>query len=305
MPTIRKIALAIFCLPAPVFAANFASVPTDWSYVQKKLKREKFDPKFIKAMRKTYDPGEFTSILELNCLLFLRKSDYHGPQVSHQATEDVRAFLREHDRDLRAAERRYGVAPAVVAGLLWMESRFGTNLGRFHVPSVFLDLIQADRPQVIAHLKLEAAPRFAPRLTKKVAGDVTAKAKAKSKWAMSELKAVEKIYKRDRKLVSGLKGSFAGAFGLPQFIPSSYVHYARAARAGKTPDLARADDAIHSVAHYLKASGWKRHRESTHERALMKYNNSRDYARAILKIAADADHSFRTSRSPTSHKEQK
>ncbi|MBY0346075.1 MAG: hypothetical protein K2P98_04330, partial [Neisseriaceae bacterium] len=44
-------------------------------------------------------------------------------------------------------------------------------------------------------------------------------------------------------------------------------------------------DAICSVGSYLKKHGWRATRSKTHMAALMKYNNSRDYAEAILKLA--------------------
>jgi membrane-bound lytic murein transglycosylase B len=285
------IAAVVLCLALPLSAlAEGDAVPTDWSFVQKKLSHAGFKKSFISAMRKNYDPNDFNSVVELNSLLFLRKTDYHTPQVSNKAVDDVRQFMAEHDGTLMAAEKKFGVSKGVISGLMWMESRYGENQGRFHVASVFLDLVQAERPQVIAHLKLEAAPRFAPHLTKKIASDITAKAQKKAKWAMGELKALQTMYFKDKKLVLGLKGSFAGAFGMPQFEPSSYVAYARSSRGKKkSADLTTADDAIYSVANYLKESGFKKTKEKTHEKALMKYNNSHDYARAILKLAKQAD----------------
>lgn len=283
------IALALVCFASVAAYAGKADLHADWSYVNKKLKASGFKKSFITAMQKTYDPNDFTSVLELNCLLFLRKSDYHGPQLNRDAVEDVRSFMSRYRTTLGAAEKKYGVPKSVIAGLIWMESRFGQNQGRFHVASVFLSLLQADRPQAIAHLKLEAAPRFTPKLTTKVATEITKKAQAKAKWALAELKAIEKMYMQDKKLVNELRGSFAGAFGMPQFIPSSYVHYARTPKKNvKAPNLTHPDDAVHSVANYLKESGWKTGKKSTHEKALLRYNNSRDYARAILKLAEEA-----------------
>lgn len=294
MLTIRTIALA-FCatLSISAFAAAEDPIPMDWKYIAKKLKKAEFDPKFVTAMKAIWDTADFNQTVELNCLLFLRKSDYHGPQVSDKSSDDVRAFMMANEKSFASAEKKYGVPRAVIASLIWMESRFGENQGRFHVASVFLNLLQAERPQVVAHLKLEAAPRFATKLTTQVAQDVTAKAKARAKWALGELKAVQEMWKRDPKSVENLKGSFAGAFGLAQFLPSSYVHYARAARKNKTPDLTKPADAIHSVAYYLKESGWKTKKVKSHEKALLAYNKSTDYARAILRLAGETDPELR------------
>lgn len=301
---IRTIALA-FCatLSMTAFAAD-DPIPMDWKFIAKKMKKADFKPKFVTAMKAIWDTSDFNQTVELNCLLFLRKTDYHGPQVSDQSADDVRAFIMAHEKSFASAEKKYHVPPAVVASLIWMESRFGVNQGRFHVASVFLNLIQAERPQVIAHLKLEAAPRFTPKLTTQVARDITDKAKARAKWAIGELKSVQEMWERDPKSIETLKGSFAGAFGLAQFLPSSYVHYARSARK-KTPDLTRPADAIHSVAYYLKESGWKTKKLKSHEKALLAYNKSTDYARAILRLAGDADPELRQPASTEKPKKKK
>ena len=72
---------------------------------------------------------------------------------------------------------------------------------------------------------------------------------------------------------------------MPQFIPSSYNHWARSPQKKAVPDLLKAKDAIYSVAYYLRDNGWRRNKSKTHVKALMKYNNSSDYANAILKLA--------------------
>ena len=267
-------------------ASGRAAVQSDWNYVAQKMRGAGIKNDFAQALRRAYEPGDFATVAELNSLLFLRKTDDHTPQVSKQAVLDVRQFMRAHKQAFFAAEKKYGVSRSVVAALLWLESRYGNNAGRFHVASVFLSLAQVDQPQVILHLRGQAAPRFTPRLTSAQSDKVERKARDKAKWALQELKALQQMYERDRQLTLSLRGSFAGAFGMPQFIPSSYVTYARASSTGKrAADLTRADDAIHSVAHYLKVSGWRQARRPSHEKALLKYNNSRDYARAILQLA--------------------
>ncbi len=261
-----------------------AGPKSDWPYVAKRLKAGGFKPQFIKALRENYADENFLQVLELNTLLFLKKSDYHGPQVDTAAAEDVRKFMRAHSSPLRKVQKKFGVPGPVVASLLWLESRHGKADGNFHVPSAFLTLLQADRPAVVKHLHT-AALRYTPVITGKVKKDIGARTKKRVKWAMEELKAIEKMYRHDRRVVSELRGSFAGAFGMPQFIPSSYVSYAIAAEKRAVADLETAPDAIYSVANYLHKSGWRSGKGKTYVKALMKYNNSHDYASAILQLA--------------------
>ncbi len=264
-----------------------SGVSANWAFVAKRLKAAGFKPRFIQTLHSTYETAEFQQVLELNTLLFLRKTDYHGPQVDQAAVEDVRKFVAANASSLTSARKRYGVPGEVVASLMWIESRHGKAEGNFHVPSVFLDLIQADRPEVQRHLHT-AALHYTPRITAKVKKDIDVRTHKRVAWAIGELKALDKMQKRDKNVVKELRGSFAGAFGMPQFIPSSYVHYAHAAKKGSVADLEVAADAAHSVAFYLHQSGWREGKQNSYIKALMQYNNSHDYAAAILNLADQA-----------------
>jgi len=286
---------ALFVIPILICAAASAKNPPpppvpkpDWKYVETQLNKAKFKKSFIKALKESYESQHFQQTVELNVLLFLRKRDDHGVQVSKDAVETVKAFMSAHRASLAAAEKQHGVSASVIASLLWLESRHGENRGRFHVPSVYLHLLQTPRPEVVAHLK-RASHHFAPMITKKNLADIEARTLKKSAWALEELRALQKIYAKDAKLVRDLRGSFAGAFGIPQFIPSSYLRWARTQNKSVSPNLDRAQDAIQSVAYYLKDNGWRKGRDKSYVKALMKYNNSNDYAQAILKLSEKVD----------------
>jgi membrane-bound lytic murein transglycosylase B len=269
--------------------AHSAEITADWSYAKKQLVKAGFKRDFIDALANSYEPTEFKNVLELNILLYLRKSDYHGVQVTDEAVGKVGDFITANQNVLGKATRDYGVPGSTVASLLWIESRYGSNLGTFHVPSVYVHLLQADRPQVLRHLKTDGPKRFSANPQKKDLAKIPARVRTKAKWALGELKALQKMFHQRGRFAVGLRGSFSGAFGMPQFLPSSYLRWARTTRAGAPPDLTRPDDAILSVAHYLRENGWRKSRPKTHMRALLNYNNSRDYANAILTLAKQAD----------------
>ncbi|MGZ3721986.1 MAG: lytic murein transglycosylase [Bdellovibrionales bacterium] len=277
-------------LAFPAFAKGVAGTPpsADWKFAEKRMIKAGLEKDFIAALKESYDPDPFSEVLELNTLLFLKKSDYHGVQVNGEAAVDVRNFMTANKESLAIAQKTYHVPGGVVASLLWMESRHGKNLGQFHVPSVFVDLVQADRPQVIKYLH-KAGKRFTAQVTKKNKRDITSRAKKRVMWAISELKAIQKMYRQNPKALPDFRGSFAGAFGMAQFEPSSYVHYAKSQSGDHPAILEHADDAIQSVAYYLHQSGWHMSKQKSYVKALMRYNNSHDYASAILKLARQAD----------------
>ncbi len=279
------IVVALFLVSSMVAMARERVTP-DWNYAKTRMKKAGLKSSFVSVLKKSYEPDDFRDVTELNLLLFLRKVDQHAVQVTDEATEKVRDFMKENREALDLAERKYQVAGPVIASLLWMESRYGQNLGRFHVASVFVNLLQVDRPEVIDDLKKHGSLRFSDHPSKKDLKKVAARAKKKAKWAMEELRAVERIYRERGEDVLEFRGSFAGAFGMPQFLPSSYSRWAKSAQTKtSSPKLNKPDDAIHSVANYLKLNGWREKRKKTHVVALMNYNNSRDYANAILKLA--------------------
>ncbi|HEX4924349.1 MAG TPA: lytic murein transglycosylase, partial [Bdellovibrionales bacterium] len=140
-----------------------------------------------------------------------------------------------------------------------------------------------ERPEVVKHLKF-SANKYGP-VTPKVRREIDDRVESKANWALNELKSIEKISKTRRIALKGWLGSHSGAFGMSQFLPSSYIAYAKTFRANGWPNINRADDAIASVANYLHLNGWKRWNAKTHSKSLYRYNKSHDYVAAIMSIS--------------------
>lgn len=271
----------ILVLSFPVYA----KLSSDWSYVEKRLKKAGLKKDFIAAVQSTYDDKDIETVIKLNVLLFLKKANYHAVQVSDNGAENIRSFLEVHKDIFAKTEKDFGVGPAVIASLLWMETRHGANYGRFHVASVFVNLLQAERSESLTFLQ-ENAASFDANVSKKNRREIERRTKIKSKWALQELKSLQWLYQKDPEKFKTLYGSFSGAFGMPQFLPTSYKAYAKTTKKNSAPDLFTADDSIYSVGNYLKKHGWKQQKPKGHTRSLMRYNNSRDYAEAILRLAS-------------------
>lgn len=255
-----------------------------WAFARQQLVLAKFSEPFIAQLKKDYDKDGFEEVIRLNVLLFLKKSDYHGPQVNDQAISETTVFSKENAATLKKAERQFGVSGKVVASLLFLESRYGKNAGHFHVPSVYVHLIQSPRKDVQDYL-LTQTSRYTESVTPEQKMRILTRTHDKAKFALKELHALERVFKWKWKLGSEFTGSFSGAFGMPQFLPSSYISFARAVAPKSQPDLSHADDAIMSVAFYLRQHGWKARASKSHTKALMAYNNSSDYAAAILSLS--------------------
>src|SRR5437868_6879977 len=119
--------------------------------------------------------------------------------------------------------------------LLWIETRHGDDVGDFHTASVYLHLLQADRAKNRAELtrlaleKNQKKRNYTARELRKLMGQRT---KKKAQWAEEQLQAMAVARRQKHLDLKTLRGSYAGAFGLPQFIPASYQAYARSAKPG-------------------------------------------------------------------------
>ena len=135
-------------------------------------------------------------------------------------------FWREHQDTLAAAEREFGVAPAIVVAIIGVETFYGRYRGSFPVL------------QALATLAFDY-----PRRAEFFRGQLT------------ELLLLAREEGMDPK---GFKGSYAGAMGFGQFIPSSYRNFAVDFDRDGKRDIWRSEvDAIGSVANYFARHGWR------------------------------------------------
>jgi lytic murein transglycosylase len=152
--------------------------------------------------------------------------DYLGFLVDEQRVADGRTMMQKHDKALRAAEARFGVPRHVIAAVWGVESDFGKEAGDNYLP------------HALATLVCEHGPRM-------------------NFWK-GELTAALKLVDRGDLELNKLYGSWAGAFGQTQFIPSTYQRLAVDFDGdGKRDLVGSAADALGSTANYLKRAGWR------------------------------------------------
>jgi membrane-bound lytic murein transglycosylase B len=277
--------LICFSLAHAQLSSVTVTVSPDVKYLKAKMKKNKFSPKFINAVLKDYDTESFGQTIKMNMLTFLNPPS-HAVLVTDEGINKSVEFIEANRKAFRKVEKRDKVPASVIAALLWVETKQGKITGHYHVTSVFAHLLQVNRKEVtdqLGNLAIDLEKNKIEK-TSDVKKVIRARAKRKAEWAVEQMKALEKLYNKDHKMVKELLGSYAGAFGMTQFIPSSYWTYARALKDGKVADLYNPEDAISSVGNYLKKEGWNSKRQSRKMRALMHYNNSQDYAESILDL---------------------
>jgi membrane-bound lytic murein transglycosylase B len=141
------------------------------------------------------------------------------------------AFWRANEKWLQLAEELYGVPPEIVVGIIGVETIFGQQMGNFRVIDALATL----------------------------AFDFPAGRSDRSEFFRDELESFFVMCRSEELDPLQPRGSFAGAMGMPQFMPSSFNKYAVDLDGDGHVDLrGNPADVIGSVAHYLAEFGWRR-----------------------------------------------
>jgi membrane-bound lytic murein transglycosylase B len=142
-------------------------------------------------------------------------------------------FWNEHAEALARAEEQYGVPAEIIVGILGVETIYGRNTGNFRVIDA-LTTLAFDYPDTPAR-------------------------QARMEFFRGELENTLLFARESGIDPLSLLGSYAGAIGLPQFMPSSIRQFAVDFDGDGIIDLRNSPvDAIGSVANFLKQHGWKR-----------------------------------------------
>jgi membrane-bound lytic murein transglycosylase B len=148
------------------------------------------------------------------------------------------AFWQANAEALARAEQRFGVPPEVIVGIVGVETFYGRILGRFRALDVLATL----------------------------AFDFPAGRSDRSPYFRGELEELLALARREDVAPAALTGSFAGAIGLPQFMPGSINRFAIDFDADGHIDLTgSAADAVGSIANFLMLHGWQRGMPATFE----------------------------------------
>jgi membrane-bound lytic murein transglycosylase B len=198
----------------------------------------------------------------------------------------ARQCRRLYDDAFGAAELRRGVPAAVVAAILHVESGCGRNMGSERILWRLGRLAMANEPGNLA-ANVAQHQLLLRRPTDEVAALTRARARLLEDTFYPEVRAVFEVADRLREDPLALRGSSAGAFGIPQFLPTSYLRHGVDGNGDGRVSLYDVDDAIASCANYLAANGWTpRLGTAARRRVLWSYNHSTPYIDTVLALAA-------------------
>ncbi|MDX1403461.1 MAG: lytic murein transglycosylase B [Woeseiaceae bacterium] len=153
--------------------------------------------------------------------------EYRDIFLTDERIEAGVAFWREHEEELERISSETGVPPEILLGIIGVETYFGRITGNYRV----LD--------ALATLAFEYPPRSA--------------------FFRSELEQFLLLVREEEMAATEATGSYAGAMGRPQFMPSSFRAYAVDSSAdGKRDIWSNWSDVMGSIANYFVRHGWRR-----------------------------------------------
>lgn len=182
--------------------------------------------------------------------------DYFHPKfglLTRASIERGRQVIRDNLTELNRIEASFGVEKEVLVAVYRVETYFGRYTGGYPVFNSLLTLTVLEN--------------------------------RRSAWAENEWINLILLSKERGFDPLAIKGSWAGAFGLCQFVPSAYLKYGVDGNGDGRVDLFNVVDALASIANYLKGSGWEQGNLAKKKKAIYAYNHCDNYVKAVLAYA--------------------
>jgi membrane-bound lytic murein transglycosylase B len=248
--------------------------------LQKKLVEDGFNPD--KIARLYSRPQVFFETEGVTILFTYSEAKLDYDQFANDwSIGRARKYMNKHRQELDGVEKAYGVDRRVITAILLVESGLGKNTGKrsaLNSLSTLASLMYLDvRRTFYKQIPAEKRP---PK------NKFEKSAKRRSKWAYGELKAFLKYAYKEGFDPAEIPGSFAGAMGYAQFMPSNILAYGKDGNGDGTIDLATHPDSMASIANFLKRHGWRPGiSRKKQEKVIYHYNHSDYYVKTILKIA--------------------
>ncbi len=149
---------------------------------------------------------------------------YLPKRVSKQRIALARKYYKEHQQELESIGQKYGVQPRFIVALWGLESSFGKFMGNYSVPSALATMAYDGR---------------------------------RESFFKSEFFLALDILQQGHVSLADMKGSWAGAMGQSQFMPSAFMSYAQDGDGDGHINIWQSrTDAFASIANYLKTRGW-------------------------------------------------
>jgi membrane-bound lytic murein transglycosylase B len=221
--------------PTPSKAASYANRPDAMAFADDLALRRDLDPAWVRsAIGQAQRSPSVIKLMQPPAKSFVKNwRVYRSRFIDPVRIAAGVKFWRENQAALDRAEKEYGVPAEIIVGIIGVETIYGRDTGTFRVMDAITTLafdFPANHPR----------------------------AKERSDFFKGEVEQFLSLQSRRGADPFAARGSYAGAMGLPQFMPSSWAKYAVDFDGDGVIDLwASPVDAIGSVANYFKGFNWQ------------------------------------------------
>ncbi len=207
--------------------AGYAANPNTEAFIGEMVARHGFDrAELVELFSQAQRREDILELMSKPAEKRLRWFEYRKIFLTQDRIEGGAAYWKKNVKILDRAAASFGVDPQIIVAIIGVETRYGKITGRHRV----LDALST--------LAFDYPPR--------------------SKFFRKELEQYLLLWQEEGIDLVGTKGSYAGAMGYGQFIPSSYRAYSVDFDLDGKRDLWNSpNDIIGSVANYFQAHGWK------------------------------------------------
>lgn len=285
-----RILVSFFSLVLVLFTT---SAFADWTPLIERLVADKFDEQAVKNIFAQpgvkFDPDIMSCKLrelirtrsKRHDAVYARKiKAAYARFLRPEAVAEAHSYAQRNSAALEKIAKDYCVPKEIVVSILLVETELGHNVGTRGAFNTLASMALSSDLETIR-------PYLAPDLiTAKNEDFARRRCRQKANWAYAELKALIRYASESGIDPLNIPGSLYGAIGLCQFMPSKISTYGVDADRDGRINLFSEQDALYSVANYLRAHGWRcgMNKKRQH-RVILAYNHSTIYANTVLGVA--------------------
>jgi membrane-bound lytic murein transglycosylase B len=230
---LKTIFFMTLMLASPVYAQDYSDREEVQEFLSEFAAQEDFNERdLLRLFKKAEYKQSIIDAISRPAERTLSWDKYQDIFLTEERVLSGVEFMKDNRVALDSAYEVYGIPPSIITSIIGVETKYGAIAGNYRV----LD--------ALATLSFDYPPR--------------------ATFFKRELKEFLLLAREEKKMITDLKGSYAGAMGMGQFIPSSYRAYAIDFDGDGFRDIwDNQTDAIGSVANYLAVHGWIRDQQIT------------------------------------------
>ncbi len=191
-------------------------------------------------------------------------------------------FAKRHRVEFDRIEKTLHVPREVVTAIVLVESHLGKNTGNALIIERLSRVASVGEPENLAK-NLDIVRSEQPSVEK---SQLESRAQYLEKTFLPEIPALIDLSKRNNLDVLEIRGSSAGAFGMPQFLPTTFLRFGVDGDRNGVVSLFDDVDAIWSTAKFLAAFGYRHDLKTREKRAVLwRYNKSDPYIDTVLAVS--------------------